>query len=524
MTWAHTIVLPVVLPLMTGSLLVLIGRRAPDWARRISLASMVALLVVALTLLAQASGGEVQAYLLSNWRAPFGIALALDRLSAMMLVLAALVGLASLLYSTAGDDRRGTHFHALFQFQLMGLNGAFLTADLFNLFVFFEVLLIASYGLLLHGAGKARLRASVHYVTFNLAGSSLFLIAVALLYGLTGTLNMADLAERVPSLGAEHGLLVHSAALLLLTVFCIKAALLPLNFWLPDTYRSASAPVAALFAIMTKVGVYAVLRTTTLIFGESGGAAADAATPWLPVLAMLTLAFGAISALAAQHLRTVIVWSVVASAGTLLLGVGLGTPASVAAALVYLVNSTLVGAALFLLADRIDAARGESADRLKPAAFGGPRNALGAAFFVLAVASAGAPPLAGFFGKAMLLQAAGTTPMAAWVIAVVLASALLMMVAMARSASVLFWHPAPEGMKIPQTEISGSAQYLSIAALVALLIACSVFAGPLSRYAGDAAAQLFERRAYISAVLGAQPVPPAIDVRKEMRERQEGKP
>ena len=527
MTWPHWIVVPIVLPLMTGALLVLVGRQAPVWARRLSLASTLALLGVAVLLLRQADDGAVQAYLLANWRAPFGIALALDRLSALMLVLTALVGLASLLYATGGHDRRGAHFHALLQFQLMGLNGAFLTADLFNLFVFFEVLLIASYGLLLHGAGVARLRASIHYVSFNLAGSALFLIAVALLYGLTGTLNMADLAERVPRVGADRVLLVQSAALLLLTVFCIKAALLPLNFWLPDTYRAASAPVAALFAIMTKVGVYAVLRTTTLIFGESGGPAAHAAWPWLPVLAMVTLLFGAVSALAAQQLRSAVVSCIVASAGTLLLGVGMATPASVAASLVYLVNSTLAGAALFLLADLIATSRGASADRLKPGRFDGPRAALGATFFVLAVAVAGAPPLAGFFGKAMLLQAAGSTPLAGWVMAVVLAGALLLMVAMARGGSVLFWHPAPAGMPPAVAANAGGgagAQRWSLAGLVALLIGCSVLAGPLSRFAQAAAAQLFERQAYIAAVLGAQPVPPAFDVRREMRERRKDRP
>jgi len=526
-SWTHWIVVPIVLPLMTGALLVLIGRQAPGWTRLISLASMLVLLVVAMLLLRQADDGAVQAYLLSNWRAPFGIALALDRLSALMVVLAALVGLAALLFATGGDDRRGVHFHALFQFQLMGLNGAFLTADLFNLFVFFEVLLIASYGLLLHGAAVARLKASIHYVGFNLAGSALFLIAVSLLYGVTGTLNMADLAERVPGIGADRAPLVRSAALLLLTVFCIKAAMLPLNFWLTDTYRSASAPVAALFAIMTKVGVYAVLRMTTLVFGDTGGLAAHAASPWLPVLAMATLGFGALTALAAQQLNAVVAACVIASAGTVLLGIGLATPASVAASLVYLVNSTLAGAALFLLAERIAAVRGASADRLQPGHLSGPRAEFGAAFFVLAVAVSGAPPLAGFLGKAMLLQAAGNTPLAGWVIAVILASALLIMVAMARSGSVLFWHPARAHTPLVSKEgAAGSheAQRWSLAGLIALLVACSVFAGPLSRYAQAAAAQLFERRGYIAAVLGAQPVPAAFDVRREMRARQTGRP
>jgi multicomponent K+:H+ antiporter subunit D len=523
MNWPHWIIVPIVLPLCAGALLVLCGRALPGLARALSLLATAALLLVALGLLARADGGAVDAYLLSNWRAPFGIALALDRLSALMLVLTALVGLASLLYATGGDDRRGAHFHALFQFQLMGLNGAFLTADLFNLFVFFEVLLIASYGLLLHGAGAARLKASIHYVSFNLTGSALFLIAVSLLYGLTGTLNMADLAQRVPLLGPDRGLLVHSAALLLLVVFCVKAALLPLNFWLPGTYGAASAPVAALFAIMTKVGVYAVLRTTTLIFGPDGGAAAMAASPWLEWLALATLGAGAVGALAARQLRGVVVSCIVVSAGTLLLGVALATPDSVAAALFYLVNSTLVGAAMFLLADRLDAGTGT-------------RTALGVLFLVFAVATAGMPPLGGFLGKAWLVQAAGATPLAAWAIATILASALLVMVALARTGSHIFWKPgagagAPGGSSLPTNAATPPVAWQpahgwSLAMLLVLLLACTAFAGPLSRTTQAASAQLLERKAYIDAVLGARPVPAAIDVRREMRERRatEGKP
>ncbi len=194
---SHWIIVPVVLPLMCGALLVLLAGRAPTFMARVSVAATAALLAVTIALLIQADSGSVQAYLLGNWRAPFGISLVLDRLSALMLALTAGVALAALIYARGGDDQRGPHFHALFQFQLMGLNGAFLTADLFNLFVFFEVMLISSYGLLLHGAGAVRLRASLHYVGFNLAGAALFLIAVSLLYGLTGTLNMADMAQRM---------------------------------------------------------------------------------------------------------------------------------------------------------------------------------------------------------------------------------------------------------------------------------------------------------------------------------------
>lgn len=532
MGWPHWIALPIVLPLMVGALLVLVEARRPALARGIALISTGALLLVAIALAHQAhSGGEIKVYLLGNWRAPFGIALALDRLSALLLLLTALVGGAAMLYAQGGDDRRGAHFHSLFQFQLMGLNGAFLTADLFNLFVFFEVLLIASYGLLLHGAGPARLRASVHYVSFNLAGSALFLIAVSLLYGLTGTLNMADLAQRVPQLGADRGLLVQSAALLLIVVFGVKAALLPLYFWLPATYGAASAPVAALFAIMTKVGVYAILRVTTLVFGADAGAAAHVASPWLEILALATLLLGAVGALAARQMRVMIGNMVVASAGTLLLAVSLGRPETVAAGLFYLVNSTLVACALFLLADRVRALRGAADDRMVPADIGPARVVLGLLFVLFAVSAAGMPPLGGFMGKALLLQAAGVGPGAGAIVAIVLAASLMLMVAFARTGSMLFWTPAsgnpppgpresgPVGFDDPAMPAS-NRHMVPLVLLAGLITACAVFAGPLSRFTEATAQQLFAHGAYRQAVLGALPVPAAHDVRREMRERQ----
>jgi multicomponent K+:H+ antiporter subunit D len=509
------LIAPVALPLIVGAALLLVERRAPKWVAPISLAATVALLLIAVALLARASSGDIDAYLLGNWRAPFGIALALDRLSALMLTLTAIVAVASVLYARGGDDQRGAHFHALFQFQLMGLNGAFLTADLFNLFVFFEVLLIASYGLLLHGAGAARLKAAIHYVSVNLTGSALFLIAVASLYGLTGTLNMADLAQRVPQLGADSAQLVRAAALMLLVVFCVKAALLPLYFWLPDTYGAATAPVAALFAIMTKVGVYAVARVYTLVFGDGGGTTANVAQPWLPLLALATLLLGATGALAAARLRTLVAYLVIASAGTLLLGLGLERASTVAAVLFYLVNSTLVAAVFFLLIDRISAMRAACGDRLVPARFYAERAVLGGAFFFVAVAVAGMPPLAGFLGKALLLEAAAQTPYAPWVWSIVLLSSFGVIVALARAGSLVFWRPAlPDAAAPAAAAGTAPVQAIAIGVLLAVLAAAALLAQPLASYTGAAAQQLFDRRAYIDAVLGAEPVAPAIAIRE----------
>ena len=518
MSWPHWIIVPVVLPLVSGAALLLIERSRPALAARLSLGATAAHLLVAIALAEQAAGGAVSAYLLGNWSAPFGIALALDRLSALLLVLTGVIALAAAAFACAGDersraDRLGPHFHALFQFQLMGLSGAFLTADLFNLFVFFEVLLIASYGLLLHGAGRARLLAAIHYVSFNLTGSALFLIAVSALYGVTGTLNMADLAQRVAQLPPESASLARSAGLLLLVVFCVKAALLPLYFWLPSTYSAAAAPVAALFAIMTKVGVYAVARMYTLVFGADGGAAAYLAQPWLPVLGLGTIVLAAVGALAARSLRGLIGYLVIASAGTLLLALGLGSRETVAAALFYLVNSTLVVAVLYLLADRIGAQRGGHGDVLAPGPFGAERTLLGSAYFVAAVAVCGLPPLAGFLGKALLLAAALDTAYAMWVWVIVLASGLSIIISLVRAGSRIFWKPYEPPVPATQSATS-SLQALALAWLFGALLLNAVAAGPLARFTGAAAQQLTERRPYIDAVLGAKPVPATLPIRE----------
>jgi multicomponent K+:H+ antiporter subunit D len=520
---SHAVILPIVLPLVAGALLLLMEKAGSKWAGAVSLAATLAGLLLAVALLGQASIGAVHAYLLGNWQAPFGIALALDRLSALLLLLTGVVACAALVHSLGGDAARGPHFHALFQFQLMGLNGAFLTADLFNLFVFFEVLLAASYGLLLHGSGagrRQRLKASVHYVVFNLTGSALFLIAVSLLYGLTGTLNMADLAVKLPMLGPENARLAQVAALLLVVVFAVKAALLPLYFWLPDTYASATAPVAALFAVLTKVGVYAIVRVSTLMFGVGAGATAGIITPVLPWLALGTLVLATVGALAATRLRSLVAYAVVASAGTLLVAVGLGTQGTLAAALFYMVNSTLIAATWFLLADAIAARRGGS-DALGPRPLSGAWAPLGVAFFISAVAVAGVPPLAGFMGKAWLLQAAGSTPLAAWVVALVLMSSLAMMVALARAGAVLFWQVGGGVAAVPASPARrhSPAHTVALVGLLAAVLGCAAAAAPLSAYSEAAARQLLDRRAYIASVLGARPVPAAIDVRRDMRER-----
>lgn len=491
----HWLILPVLLPLFAGCALLLVGERLQ---RGLSLLATLALLPLAAVLLQQADSGVVQFYALGNWQPPFGIILVLDRLSALMIAATALLASLSLIYALRGDDRRGKRFHPLFQFQLLGLNGAFLTGDLFNLFVFFEILLIASYALLLHGGGAGRVRAGVHYVVLNLVGSAFFLIAVGTLYGITGTLNMAHMAERVAQLSAEQAPLVRAAALLLLVVFGLKAALLPLYFWLPRAYAEATAPVAALFSIMTKVGIYSILRVYTLIFGEQAGELANLAQVWLWPLALAGIVAGALGALAATTLQGLLSYLVVVSAGTLLAAIALGTPEALSAALYYLLHSIWVAGGLFLLADLIARQRGEKGGRLVQGPALLQPHLLGGAFFFGAIAVAGLPPLSGFLGKLMLLRSVsgGSEAIALW--SVVLVSGLVTIVALSRAGSTLFWRT---GLSVLGSANREPVKMLASFGLLASAPLMVVAARPLIDYTQAAAAQLLDAGLYRHAIL-----------------------
>ena len=493
-------VLPVLLPAATAIVLLMLGDNDGSghdhprlrWARAVALASTALGGVIALLLALQADTGVLAVYRLGDWPAPFGIVLVVDRLAALMLLLSAAVALPVLLYASGGWDAHGRHFHALFQFQLMGLNGAFLTGDLFNLFVFFEVLLIASYVLMMHGGGPQRLRVGLHYVVLNLVASALFLVGAALVYGVTGTLNFTDLALRAPQVPPADAALLQAGALLLLVVFGFKAALAPLSLWLPATYAASSAPVAALFAIMTKVGVYAILRV-------HGVALEGMAVPLLLPLALVTCIVGVLGALAAATLQRLVAWLTVASVGTILAAVGLAGPAAWSAAMVYLVHSTLVVAGLFLLAELVAAQRGDVGGLLQPAAPLAQPTLLGLLLLLAAASSAGLPPLPGFIGKVMLLQAAWGHAWAVAVWVVVLAVGFCTLVGLARAGSVLFWKLLPD-----TPVVAAGASPRLLAATVSLLaggVLLSVLAAPLTAYTDAAARQLGDTAAYARAVL-----------------------
>jgi multicomponent K+:H+ antiporter subunit D len=513
-SWSsHLPVLPIVLPLAAGALLLLLDERRERLKAAVSLAALGALLAAALGLLRIADQSLAPVYALGSWPAPFGIVLVADRLAAVMVLLSSVLGLAAAIFSTARWQRAGPRFHALLQFLLMGLNGAFLTGDLFNLFVFFELLLAASYGLALHGSGTARVRSSLHYIVINLAASLLFLIGVSLIYGVTGTLNMAHLAQRIPLVDAHDRVLVEAGAAVLAIAFLVKSGMWPLGFWLPTTYAAASPPAAALFSILTKVGFYAVLRLWLLLFGGNVGA------ELLYIGGMATLAFGAVGMLASQELGRLAGYSLLVSSGTLLAAISRGDGAVTAAALFYLVASTLGIAAFFLLIELVQRAREPGADVLAVTAeafgltdedaepeeqpgFAIPATMalLGLSFLCCALVVSSLPPLPAFVAKFALLAAlVGPQPVGApsWAfVALLTLAGLAGVIAMGRAGVRIFW-AREEGItaRVRVIEIA------PVAGLLGLCFALTVAAGPVMRYLQDAALALHAPRTYVESVL-----------------------
>lgn len=496
---------PILIPLVTGAILLLLERRHDTRVLRVGAwIGMAALLLTAVALVLRANSGNIDVYLLGDWPARIGIALMVDRLGAWMVLTTALLAIPCLLYATAGWDKRALHFHALFQFQLMGLNGAFLTGDIFNLFVFFEVLLAASYGLLLSGARRERLGAGMHYVVFNIAASTLFLVALALIYGLLGTLNMAELAARVAEAPAERLPMLRATFGLLLIVFCAKAALLPLYLWLPETYSRAPAAVAALFTIMTKVGLYAVLRISTLILGSSASALAGFGRDWLLPLGAATVVLAGLGVVGATRLRMLVAYLVLLSAGTLFIAIAIGSQDALAAGLYYLPHSVFATAALFLIAGLAARQRGSAEDKLLE--FGPPLDRFSALqWMIAAIAVAGLPPLSGFLGKLLLLEAVPPVQTAA-VWAAILVASLLAIIGLARAGTRTFWRTGPQPRVHEAALLPRRSEQWAVVVLLGLGVAMTLGAAPVLAYTQATAEQLLQPFHYIQQVRDALPL------------------
>lgn len=513
---SYLVPLPVLMPLLGAAVTLMIARH-PRAQRAVSLVVLTATVAVAVTLLIQASLGETAVVALGGWEAPVGIVLVADRLAALMLVVSSAVTLCVMVYSIGQGMADGNEetpmsiYHPTYLVLTAGVTHAFLSGDLFNLYVGFEVLLVASYVLLTLGSTENRIRAGTTYVVVSILSSLIFLTAIGLIYAATGTLNMAQLAYRLDELPSGLGLVLQG---MLLLAFGIKAAVFPLSAWLPDSYPTAPAPVTAVFAgLLTKIGVYAIIRTETLLFPD--GRVNDL----LLILALLTMVIGILGAVAQSDIKRLLSFTLISHIGYMIFGIALATLGGLASAIFYVVHHITIQTTLFLGAGLIERRGGSTAlDRLGGLARLAPLLAV--LFFIPAINLAGIPPFSGFLGKLGLLQAGVdvATPLAYTLVAGGTVTSLLTLYAIARVWNLAFWRtPRPE--MLPATDVSGGRQsdqdsedsppsgalqprlmVASTLALVALSLALTPAAGPLFEVTTDAAAELLDRTPYIEAV------------------------
>lgn len=398
----NLIILPILIPLFTGAILIFLSNKIMA-QRVVAIISSLATILAAYFVVQKVHTEGIQSLNVSSWDAPFGITLVSDMFSALLVFTTSIIAFVCLIYSfkSIGQEREKYYYYAVFNFLLVGVNGAFTTGDIFNLFVFFEVMLMSSYVLMVLGGTKIQLRESIKYLLVNVISSALFVIAVAYLYSVVGTLNMAHISSRISeiSVGGLPGILTVIAVLFLI-VFGLKGAIFPLYFWMPGSYYAPPAPVLALFgALLTKVGVYSITRTYTLFFYHD----MDFTFQLLSILALLSVVVGVIGAIAYWDVKNIIIYNIIVAVGVILYGVSVMSPTAMTGAVYYLIHDMIIKAALFLLVGIMIAITGTS--NLKNMSGLIKRYpGLGWTFFIAALALAGIPPLSGFVGKLLIVQ------------------------------------------------------------------------------------------------------------------------
>lgn len=489
------VVWPVLIPVLAASLAVAAWGHGRVQAA-IGLAGILAQLAASIILFAYVWGHGPLAMSMGGWPAPFGIALAADALGAGLTVIASLVALAIVVYSlseTSAEHQRAGFFPLVLAL-MTGVAGAFLTSDIFNLYVWFEVTLISSFGLIVLGGSREQIDGAVKYAFLNLLATTFLLIAIGLLYGMTGTLNMADLAGKVAALPQDAAL--ETVALLFLVSLGMKAALFPLYFWLPAAYHTPLPTVSAIFAaLLTKVGVYALIRVFLTVFPES----ADLAREAMIWAAVATMVLGALGALAEADIRRLVSFTVISGVGVMIAGLAIGTETALLGAIFYIVHSIIVSAALFMAAGLIARAGGGSeVDKLAGLYKGAPF--LSIVFLLIGLSLAGVPPFAGFWPKVYLVQAGLETGSYALVAGVLVAGFLTLLV-VGRTFALVFWRAAPESASFSVPK-SGLAVKGALAALAFLTLGLGLYSAPVTDVSLRAAGELLAPGPYIDTVLG----------------------
>jgi multicomponent Na+:H+ antiporter subunit D len=493
------LILPIVLPMAAGISCMMAYRSRPI-QRTISILGAVFLLLADIVLLFEVSQNGMLASQVGNWPAPFGITLVADVFSALMLLLTGLIGVTVVLYSLASIDRARENFgyYPLFHFLLMGVSGAFLTGDLFNLYVWFEVMLVSSFVLMALGGERAQMEGAIKYVTLNLISSMLFLTALGILYGLAGTLNMADLGSKFAEISATQPVgIMRTLATLFIIAFGIKAAAFPLFFWLPASYHTPPVAVSALFAgLLTKVGVYALIRVFTLIFVQD-----TAYTHALIlIIAGLTMITGVLGAVSQNEFRRILSFHIVSQIGYMLMGLGLFSPLGLGASVFYIAHHIIVKTNLFLVSGAVN----RLCRTFDLKIMGGlyrTRPDLAVLFLIPALSLAGLPPLSGFFAKLGLVQA-GLFQGHYLIVGVSLAVSLLTLFSMIKIWNEAFWKGMTDSRNCPANAAVGLRGYLfPIGLLAGITLILGLASGPVFAFALRAGDQLASPSLYIAGVL-----------------------
>lgn len=494
MEMINLLILPIIIPLITAVLLIFTARSitAQRW---ISAISALGTLAASLILIHKVNEDGIQTLNLGNWPAPFGITLVSDMLSALLVATSSLIALASVLYSfrSIGAEREKYYYYAFIQFLMVGVNGAFTTGDIFNMFVFFEVMLMSSYVLLVIGGTKIQLRETIKYILVNVTSSALFVIAVAYLYSIVGTLNMAHISERIAAVAQEPGILTVIAVLFLI-VFGLKGAIFPLYFWLPGSYYAPPAPVMALFgALLTKVGVYSIMRTYTLFFYHDKGFTHEL----LAILSLITIIVGSIGAIAYKDMKKIVIYNIIIAIGVITYGIGVANPDSLSGSVFYIIHDMIIKAALFLIIGIVIRVAGTS-DYRKFSGLIHHYPLLGWTYFIAVLCLAGIPPLSGFVGKLLITSGAFSAGDMIGAV-IVLLSSLFVLYSLMRVFINGFWGD-PESFSKKENIPVGSLIAPSI-----LLVAAAVFYGIgaewVNSYITQAVDVLLDPSLYIDAVL-----------------------
>lgn len=486
-------ILPILLPLLAAVLLMFLSKSVKA-QRIVSVIASAATVASAWTVMLKVKSEGIQTVDMGSWPAPFGITLVSDMLSILLVLTASIITLCVVLYSfgSIGSGREAFYYYPIVQFLLVGVNGSFTTGDIFNLFVFFEIMLMSSYVLIVIGGTKVQLRESIKYVLVNVISSAIFVIAVGFLYSVTGSLNMAHISTRISEISAEP--IITVLAILFLIVFGLKGGIFPLYFWLPGSYAAPPAPILALFgALLTKVGVYAILRTYTLFFYHDQPFTHDI----LALLALLTMVAGSIGALAYKDVKQILIYNIIIAVGVLLFGIAVMTEESIAGTIFYLVHDMIIKAGLFLLGGIMIYITGTS-DLNKMGGLIRQYPALGWTFLIASFALAGIPPLSGFTGKLLIVRAGFETGEYVGAI-VVLLSSLAVLYSVVNLFMDVFWKK-PE-IPLPETKKQTASLFIPAAVLVILSVLYGVGTEVVYPYVMQAVDTLIHPEIYIDAVL-----------------------